>query len=173
VQHVGYLEFGELARAAHRTLEQRSIFINNLAIRRATEELKVARDYPQVRRILEAAFSANDFDGFELQVVSRKPSTSDVFDQEISYRWTKPAFPRQSHEWSTWHINMDLITTANRARGRLSIYRLYGDRPLLLDINLLTSLFPVALADALDRVLTLEVCTYDPVPGHMAAAHAS
>ncbi len=173
VQHLGYLEFGELARAAHRTLEQRSIFINNLAIRRATEELKVARDYPQVRRILEAAFSANDFDGFELQVVSRKPSTSDVFDQEISYRWTKPAFPRQSHEWSTWHINMDLITTANRARGRLSIYRLYGDRPLLLDINLLTSLFPVALADALDRVLTLEVCTYDPVPGHMAAAHAS
>ena len=40
VQHLGYLEFGELARVAHRTLDQPQIFVNNLAIRRATEELK-------------------------------------------------------------------------------------------------------------------------------------
>jgi UDP-GlcNAc:undecaprenyl-phosphate GlcNAc-1-phosphate transferase len=37
VQRLGYLEFGELARVAQRTLEQRQIFINNMAIRRATE----------------------------------------------------------------------------------------------------------------------------------------
>jgi UDP-GlcNAc:undecaprenyl-phosphate GlcNAc-1-phosphate transferase len=55
VQHLGYLEFGELARVAHRTLDQPQIFVNNLAIRRATEELKVARDYEQIRRILLAA----------------------------------------------------------------------------------------------------------------------
>ena len=35
--------------------------MNNLAIRRATEELKVARDYDQVRRILLAAFGSHDF----------------------------------------------------------------------------------------------------------------
>src|SRR5580693_5950555 len=68
VQHLGYLEFGELARVAHRTFEQRQIFINNLSIRRATEELKAARDYDQIRRILEAAFSSNDFDSFELKL---------------------------------------------------------------------------------------------------------
>src|SRR6202044_793185 len=68
VQHLGYLEFGELARVAHRTLDQRQIFINNLSIPRASEELKVARDYEQVRRILVAAFSNNDFDGFELKL---------------------------------------------------------------------------------------------------------
>src|SRR6202020_2003449 len=62
VQHLGYLAFGELARVAHRTLDQRQIFINNLSIRRAIEELKVARDYPQVRRILAAAFGTNNFD---------------------------------------------------------------------------------------------------------------
>ena len=33
VQHLGYLEFGELARVAQRTLGQRQIFINDLAIR--------------------------------------------------------------------------------------------------------------------------------------------
>ena len=68
VQHLGYLEFGELARVAHRTLDQPQIFVNNLAIRRATEELKVARDYDQVRRILTAAFGSNDFDSFELKL---------------------------------------------------------------------------------------------------------
>ncbi len=68
VQHLGYLEFGELARVAHRTLNQPQIFVNNLAIRRATEELKVARDYDQVRQILVAAFGSNDFDSFELKL---------------------------------------------------------------------------------------------------------
>ena len=77
VQHLGYLEFGELARVAHRTLDQPQIFVNNLAIRRAIEELKVARDYDQVRRILTAAFGSNDFDSFELQLriaAGRSPS---------------------------------------------------------------------------------------------------
>src|ERR1700757_2308504 len=68
VQHLGYLEFGEIRRVAQRTIEQRHIFVNNLAIRRATEELKVAENFSQVARILTAAFGANDFDGFELRV---------------------------------------------------------------------------------------------------------
>src|SRR5437879_2585436 len=58
VQRLGYLELGELGRVAQRTFEQRQIVINNLAIRRAREELKAARDYDQIRRILEAAFIA-------------------------------------------------------------------------------------------------------------------
>ncbi len=68
VQHLGYLEFGELRRVAQRTIEQPQIFINNLAIRRATEELKVTSNYDQLGRILEAAFCANDFDAFELRL---------------------------------------------------------------------------------------------------------
>jgi hypothetical protein len=36
----------------------------------------------------------------------------------------------------------------------MTIYRLYADRELQFDINLLTSVFPLALADALDRVAT-------------------
>ncbi|HEX8811136.1 MAG TPA: hypothetical protein VF742_04000, partial [Terracidiphilus sp.] len=35
--------------------------------------------------------------------------------------------------------------------GSMTVYRLYSDRELQFDINLLTSVFPVALADALDR----------------------
>ena len=58
---------GELARVAQRTFDQRQIVINNLAIRRATEELKAADDYEQIRRVLEAAFNSNDFDGFDVR----------------------------------------------------------------------------------------------------------
>src|SRR5713101_9653644 len=54
VQHLGYLEFGELRRVAQRTIEQPQIFINNLAIRRAIEALKVTSDYHDLCRILEA-----------------------------------------------------------------------------------------------------------------------
>ena len=70
VQHLGYLEFGELARVAQRTLAQRQIFINDLAIRRATEDLKGTSDLWQVQvcRILEAAFSTNDFDKAEFSI---------------------------------------------------------------------------------------------------------
>ena len=46
-------EFGEICRVAQRTLEQRQIVINNLAIRRATAELYVAvttRNLPHSHR---------------------------------------------------------------------------------------------------------------------------
>src|SRR5207248_3935139 len=66
VQHLGYLEFGEIRRVAQRTIEQRHIFINNLAVRRAVEELKAADNLHHVLRILMAAFDGNDFDAFEL-----------------------------------------------------------------------------------------------------------
>ena len=144
VQHLGYLEFGEIRRVAQRTMEQRNIVINNLAIRRAVEELKVTRDYAQLCRILEAAFCNNDFDGFELKLRGGA-------HEQARYQWAKSASLREN--WPAWNLNLDLTTSANRSRGSLIIYRLYSDRALQLDINLLTSVFPVVLADALDRTL--------------------
>ena len=52
-------------------MEQRQVFINNMAIRRAIEELKVAEDYSQLCSILEAAFGSNDFDAFDLSLTLR------------------------------------------------------------------------------------------------------
>ena len=103
VQHLGYLEFGELARVAHRTLNQPQIFVNNLAIRRATEELKVARDYDQVRRILVAAFGSNDFDSFELKlellpgelVLSVPPNRRQPAAAESPSAGTSPVFQKR------------------------------------------------------------------------------
>ena len=181
VQHLGYLEFGEIARVAQRTLDQPQIFVNNLAIRRATEELKVARDYEQVRRVLVAAFSSNDFDGFELkleifpgEVVSGKGSESAAQSdgpsfrepsfpassflgssfRGSSFRWSKPGVLMSLDDSHVWTVALDLLSSANRRRGQLMVHRLYSPRNLQVDINLLTTAFPVALADALDRTLS-------------------
>jgi UDP-GlcNAc:undecaprenyl-phosphate GlcNAc-1-phosphate transferase len=161
VQHLGYLEFGELARVAHRTFDQPQIFVNNLAIRRATEELKVARDYDQVRRILTAAFDSNDFDSFELklellpgEVVPFETSDSSAARRAgNSFRWTKAGTPKTFEGSAVWNLALNLMSSANRRRGMLTVQRLYCSRDLQIDINLLTSAFPTALADALDRTL--------------------
>ncbi len=161
VQHLGYLEFGELARVAQRTLTQPQIFVNNLAIRRATEELKVARDYEQVRRILLAAFGSNDFDSFELKlelfpgepipVVTSDPSTNRRAG--LSFRWQKTGTQKPWDGSAVWSIALDLMSSGNRRRGTLMVHRNYSKRELQVDINLLTTAFPTALADALDRTL--------------------
>ena len=161
VQHLGYLEFGELARVAHRTLDQPQIFVNNLAIRRATEELKVARDYEQVRRILTAAFGSNDFDSFELrlELLPGEPVPIDASEQSgsrrsaLSFRWQKSGLQRALDQSAVWTIALDLISSANSRCGTLMVHRIYSPRDLQLDINLLTAVFPTTLADALDRTL--------------------
>ncbi|PYX51649.1 MAG: hypothetical protein DMG79_02645, partial [Acidobacteria bacterium] len=157
VQHLGYLEFGELARVAHRTLDQPQIFVNNMAIRRAIEELKVARDYEQVRRILTAAFDSNDFDSFELRhdgpTLELVPSDTSVSRRAHAFRWSKAGVPKALDASAVWTLALNLLSSSNHRCGILTVYRLYSSRDLQLDINLLTSSFPTALADALDRTL--------------------
>jgi UDP-GlcNAc:undecaprenyl-phosphate GlcNAc-1-phosphate transferase len=159
VQHLGYLEFGEIRRIAERTVDQRSIFVNNLALRRAAEELKSAVDYAQVCHILESAFLTNDFDGFELSVEAEgdePPSGSDTRLKARSGKtlhFEKPGVPKFRDGWAAWHLTLGLVTTTNQRRGSMKIYRFYSDRALLVDTNLLTTVFPIVLADALDRAL--------------------
>ena len=161
VQHLGYLEFGEIRRVAQRTFEQRGIFVNNLAIRRATEELKGTSDYVEVCRILEAAFSTNDFDGFELSIKAQAAEPPTIGDkrwrmrpgESLDFEWSKPGTPKFRDDWASWNLGLQLVTSSNRWLGSMKIYRFYADRALLVDSNLLTSIFPVVLADALDRVL--------------------
>ncbi len=160
VQHLGYLEFGELRRVAHRTIEQRQIFINNMSIRRASEELKVTHDYAQLCRVLTAAFGSNDFDGFELQ-----PAAGSHLAQEpdACFRWKKPGTLLVKRPTNAWNINLDLITANHSRVGSITIYRQYSERNLQLDINLLTTDFPVALADALARVSSSRVQFRSPI----------
>jgi hypothetical protein len=162
VQRLGYLELGELGRVALRTFEQRQIVINNLAIRRATEELKAVRDYDQIRRVLEAAFGSNDFDGFEVSFklfpgeshpLGASVPGAQPQHGEVGFHWGKTRGSRSLEGLAVWTLSLDLVSSSNRRRGALAVHRLYSPRPLQLDINILTKAFPIALADALDRTL--------------------
>jgi UDP-GlcNAc:undecaprenyl-phosphate/decaprenyl-phosphate GlcNAc-1-phosphate transferase len=158
VQHLNYLEFGELRRVAQRTLEQRLIFINNMAIRRAIEELKVASDFDQLCRILDAAFTSNDFDAFELRligppdVLAEPPGLQIVADDTADVRWTRPGSHFAKEVSPAWSMTMSLVAANNRKRGAFTLYRSYNCGNLQLDVNLLTSVFSLALADALERM---------------------
>jgi len=177
IQHLNYLEFGELRRIAQRTMGQRQILINDLALRRAAEELKLARSYRQIIGILEAAFTGNDFDAFELRIVKQLEISCAgagmhaLSDGGRNFIWTKPGI-RIAHDLvSAWSIRLDLIAANNRRCGSLLVYRMYCSRDLQLDINLLTSMFPVALADALERLSSTEVQIF--VPAETTAAFAA
>jgi UDP-GlcNAc:undecaprenyl-phosphate GlcNAc-1-phosphate transferase len=158
VQHLNYLEFGELRRVAQRTLEQRLIFVNNMAIRRAIEELKVASDFEQLCRILEAAFVSNDFDAFELRLIGAADDLAEsqalqiVSDDMADLRWSRPGSHFAKEVSPAWSMTLGLVAANNRRRGSFTLYRLYNGGNLQLDVNLLISVFSVALADALERM---------------------
>lgn len=154
VQHLNYLEFGELRRVAQRTIDQRQIFINNLAVRRAVEELKVAGDFDQLRRVLVAAFDSNDLDAFDLHLKSLPGDHVLPAETNRHFHWSKVPHMVAISTQPAWKLTLDLVTTSNRHRGSLVVHRIYSHRDLQLDVNLLTSEFPTTLADALDRVLT-------------------
>jgi UDP-GlcNAc:undecaprenyl-phosphate GlcNAc-1-phosphate transferase len=159
VQHLGYLEFGELRRIALRTIDQRQVMINNMAVRRAIEELKAAHDYRTLGNILSAAFGSNDFEVFELRLnqgVALLPAGSlqvvSSAEEPPYFRWTKPGSRYRPGGISAWSMHLELITSEQHAAGSMVLQRLYHERELQLDINLLTTDFPVVLGDALLRI---------------------
>ncbi|HEY7353967.1 MAG TPA: MraY family glycosyltransferase [Terriglobales bacterium] len=158
VQRLGYLEFGELRRVAQRTMEQRQVFVNNLAVRRATEQLKTAADFQDLCQILTAAFASNDFDAFELR--AELPSSVDGFGQPAvcpHVRWRKPGSYAAPGFGNMWSLHLDLVSTGSHYCGTLLIFRCYANRDLQLDINLLTSGLAPALADALHRTMATDL----------------
>ena len=156
VQHLGYLEFGELRRVAQRTVTQRQVFVNNLAIRRAAEELKMASDFGDICRILGAAFEENDFDEFELRPEFHSGSVELAVAQPGAcspMRWRKPGIDAAPGFRNTWSLHLDLLSASNHYCGTLIVFRRYAQPDLQTDVNLLTSILATNLADALNRII--------------------
>ena len=171
VQHLGYLEFGELRRVAQRTIEQRQIFVNNLSIRRATEELKAAESFQQVGRILTAAFDSNDFDAFELRTEVGGRFQIVGSDDVPQVSWKKPGTFANAGFGDSWSMTLPLVTAGRQMCGNLVIFRRYSERDLQLDVNLLTSVFARTLAEALQRTAlqNLEFMPTDEDPALLPA----
>jgi UDP-GlcNAc:undecaprenyl-phosphate GlcNAc-1-phosphate transferase len=144
VQHLGYHEFFELGRLAQRTLEQKRVIVNNLAIRRASEELYSARDFQTICGILDRAFHANDFDGLIFAIEPVRGGLRQSFER----RFDAPSTRYTGAETRSWKLTLDLrATPASESQGFVSFLRTTPG-PLMVDVNLLTSEFAVALLQA-------------------------
>ena len=121
----------------------------------APEELKVARDYEQVRRFDRGPSAADDLDGSSKLITCLATCQRWVIGIAGSGKHFPLAQPglRNLNSSAVWTIALCLLSSSNRARGTLMVYRQYSRRDLQVDVNLLTNVFPTALADALDRTL--------------------
>jgi len=81
--------------------------------------------------------------------------TGDSFngDRESCFRWSKPGVPFTHSSSTAWRIALQLLSSSGTDCGTLTVLRLYSERDLQIDINLLTAGFPTVLADALHRTL--------------------
>jgi UDP-GlcNAc:undecaprenyl-phosphate/decaprenyl-phosphate GlcNAc-1-phosphate transferase len=151
VQRLGYIEFFELRRVAQRTLEQREVIINNLALRRARHELSRTKSFEDVCSALQRGFSDNDLDGFELVVTDAifrdEACPLELRGSSMVFQWTKSSSTLDPG----WCLNLDLVTSKGKTVGILSVRRACCGRSLMLDINMLTHDFGIVLADAVER----------------------
>jgi UDP-GlcNAc:undecaprenyl-phosphate GlcNAc-1-phosphate transferase len=164
VKRLGYYEFNELGRAAQRTIDQKQVIANNVAIRRAGDKLAEASNFLQICGILQEEFEVNDFDGFQLSL-SSTPAESALHEEswffaqdrkdEHRYAWHRPAQGNGndqalSHNWA---LTLELETTSKHRFGCFTLYRAQSDKPLMVDLELLTSDFRRSLADAVERLM--------------------
>jgi UDP-GlcNAc:undecaprenyl-phosphate GlcNAc-1-phosphate transferase len=144
VRRLKYSEFAEVGRLLERAAEQRRVMANNIAIRRACDELTRASDTESIRRILLTAFENNEFDAFEVSYFAPPDSGS----YEFACQWERPTTTAVAKGWS---IQLDLVGTRWDNRGRFTAYKSLN-LPLKVDINCLTSSdFTRSLADALEH----------------------
>jgi len=155
VQQLRYHEFFEMGRVLERAMSQKRIITNNLNIRRATESLCACSDVFTLCRILTETLQPLGFDGVGFQPPATvwlpqslpMPLAGDSRGG-LGCHWTTGA-----HSEPTWELNLELISSTGKKCGRLSIYRRVSDKPLLMDINLLSDGFYTALSDAMDRAV--------------------
>jgi UDP-GlcNAc:undecaprenyl-phosphate/decaprenyl-phosphate GlcNAc-1-phosphate transferase len=148
VQHLGYHEWFEIRRVAKRTLDQKQVIVNNLAVRRAIDELSGCETVSAIRALLVRTFNENDFDGYELAYVPTK--TTGMRRETIRLEWCKPeaVVLGKSAVW-----RMELPLASDRGKGEFRLFRQYSEKPLMFDINLLTLYFPGELTKALERAI--------------------
>jgi len=166
VRCLGYQEFSELQRVAQRTVDQRKIIANNLVIRHADESLRTCQNYLALREILRETLLPLGFDGFEFVFAAdTRPSLVRARGQDhddVSLQFGTGRGPEAG-----WTLKLSLTKASGSPCGFLCLYRNSFDKPLLLDINLLTSGFQVALARAVERSLTqsnlAEECQPEPL----------
>jgi UDP-GlcNAc:undecaprenyl-phosphate GlcNAc-1-phosphate transferase len=141
IHHLRYHEFFEIGRIARRTLEQGPIILNNLRVRRASEQISAAGSFREVHEALRNAFEESAFDGFEVHLQSH-----------ASGRRLSNAWERDGAGVALWSMTVDLVDGRGRRYGDFTVKRAQQNQ-LYLDINLIAAELAPALVSAAKRIL--------------------
>ena len=150
VRFLRVYEFAELARLARRGMTQTRAIAFNVEVREAAVALKGARTWEDFAGTLAAVLSDSEFDGASLVLRPLAPgSPPRAFDlAEGAFR--ERFHPSMRDEWGL-HLPFE-VGSAAQVRGDLTVYRRYGRRPLLADLDLLVETLRPAIAAAAARV---------------------
>lgn len=144
LQQLDYRELSELKRLARRTVDQRKIIANNIAVHAANEQLTRARSKIEIEDVFLKLFANNAFDALDLRSV----------DGSLQYSWVREGQGVAAKQ-DGWSLCIPL-TAEGEVSGTVILYRAYSAQPLLVDINLLTNVFPVRAGEALARIRKTE-----------------
>lgn len=170
LQHLGYHEVDELRRMVRRTLGQKTIISNNLAIRRAARQLAGATMFEDVIAILNAAFKDNEYDGFELSfgvdslLAGELPASG-----ALRYSWQKDSGRRRKG----WEIRLELLSSTGEICGTFSTHRSYKSASLRGDVDCLTEELAPALSAALERAGKNEMVAIPMSPVYVEDANVA
>jgi UDP-GlcNAc:undecaprenyl-phosphate GlcNAc-1-phosphate transferase len=141
-------EFYELARIASRGMQQTRAISFNVSLRRAADGLEKAASWDAILRILADLFSASEFDGVRL--ILQSPGRPRREFRLEGGELEEAKVPILQDEWGV-HLPFTVGPQAS-LQGELAVFRRYGRKSLLTDVNLIVEVLRPALAKAAGRV---------------------
>lgn len=147
IQQLRYVEASELQDFLHRTLQKKCMLANNLNVRRGIESLTFCKDLRGICKTLEETLKPLGFDGVLFK----------TFDEDgICVSQGLCSWKRGQTIESSWELKLELATgPGNTRRGYVSLFRSCEDKALfLVDLNLLSIQFRLALGDAFLRAMS-------------------
>ncbi len=148
VRHLRLHEFFELARLAQRGVTQTKAIGFNVQVRRAADALERCTSWDEIVAVLGGLFAESEFDGVRLVLTPAGGGGRHEYRFDGG-RLVERVEAIQADEWGV-HLPFDV--GAGGTRGELAVFRRYGRRPLLTDVNLVVDALRPALARAAGRV---------------------
>jgi UDP-GlcNAc:undecaprenyl-phosphate GlcNAc-1-phosphate transferase len=157
VQQLRYQEFAELLSVLQGVTRRRQILANQVAIRQASEKLRDCNDLGSMCRILRETLEPIGFDAVRFVKKGRNGFSSSTI-RPIRYlpdgTWLFSWFASEITE-PPWELKLELVSKSPASSancwGYLSLIRMSNDRPVPLDLNVLTAEFRCSLAGAIGR----------------------
>jgi hypothetical protein len=169
LQQLRYHEFSELQRIAERTINQKRVIANNIAIRRAAEDLESCRTLTQIGAVMTDYLEPIGFDGFTLQGARLDELPESTLFPFVRKNSDVLHLGTSDLDRFAWRLEFCLTPGAAGNWRSLSVFRDSCNDPLWLDANVFvssgfTAALDVALLRALEGLYSTEYSTENSEP---------